>query len=192
MGLDQQLLQQSTATGLYDFYDVVLEKRNCYPLQAFILKWLWDRYKISEDTWAFLPLGPYIQIPGMIIEKFCTALEKRNKGGGYRYYNIWSKPGKKLKVPNECEKKIPPLIRGKLEERMDDINIMTKVASFLDGSCKYDRMFLFPRYCRSGPGMWDYYPEKEQRRDIMKLRKVIESRYNGEQILDDLHYYASW
>ena len=183
MVLDQEILAKYRDVFPEDYYEVILEKRKCYPLHTFIKKWLMDEYKLTLEQWKEGPFGPYIRLPSKTIQRFCTALKKRNRGGGYRSYKIWSRPGRKLKVAVRCPKTIPPLVRRGLENRLAP-DLLKLVGSYVGGECKYDRMFGV-----LDQDDWDCYPNKEQEEDVEALGAARES---GKFDNEELYYYASW
>ena len=204
MGLDQEILAKERDVFPEDHYEQILQKRKCYPLHTFIKKWLMDEYKLTLEQWEEGPFGPYIRLPSKTIQRFCTALKKRNRGGGYRSYKIWSRPGRKLKVAVRCPKTIPPLVRQGLENRLAP-DLLKMVGSYVGGECKYDRMFGVLDYAESTPyygpmfnllyevrmgqDAWDSYPNKEQEEDVEALGAALESgRFDNQE----LYYYASW
>ena len=142
-------------------------------------KWLLDKYNLDLRDWKDSPFGPYIFLPRKTVERFCTALKKRNKGGGYRSYKIWSRPGRKLKVAVQCPKMIPPLVRRELENRLSP-DLLKLTGSYVGGQCKYDRMFG-----DLDQDAWDCYPNEEQEEDVELLEDAVESN-------EELYYYASW
>ena len=166
-----------------DQYERILEKRNCYPLHSFINKWLMDEYKLDLRDWKESPFGPYICLPCKTIQRFCIALKKRSKGGGYRSYKIWSRPGRKLKVAVRCPKMIPPLVRRELEGRLPH-NVLELVGSYVGSRCRYDRMFGV-----LDQDDWDRYPNEEQEEDVEVLGAALES---GKFSNAELYYWASW
>ena len=139
-----------------------------------------DTYKLEMLDWKELPFGPYIHLPRFFLERFYTALRKRNRGGGHRHYKIWSRPGRKLKVAIRCSKKIPPLVQRGLEDRLSQ-DLVKLVGSHVGGQCKYDRMF--PHLTQNE---WDSYPEKEQEEDLWTLHDATVTNRGG------FYYYASW
>ena len=76
MGLDQEVLMQDPGAVDGDFFEQILCKCKCYPLHAFITKWLEDTYKLKMLDWKELPFGPYIHLPRFFLERFYTALRK--------------------------------------------------------------------------------------------------------------------
>ena len=162
-----------------DHYERILEKRKCYPLHSFVNKWLLDEYNLDLRDWKESPFGPYIFLPRKTIERFCTALKKRNKGGGYRSYKIWSRAGRKLQVAVQCPKMIPPLVRREFENRLTP-DLLKLAGSYVGGQCKYDRMFG-----DLDPDAWDCYPNEEQEQNVELLEDAVESN-------EELYYYASW
>ena len=187
MGLDQ-IISALLRDFEEDMYETILVKRKCYPLHFFINKWLNDKYKLDLLQWKESPFGPYICIPRKTIQRFCTALKKRNKGGGYRSYKIWSRPGRKLKVAVRCPKTIPPLVRRGLENRLAP-DLLKLVGSYVGGECKYDRMFGYSNIIFRMQSDWDHYPNKEQEEDVEALGAALESgRFDNQ----NLYYYASW
>ena len=187
MGLDQ-IISALLRDFEEDMYETILVKRKCYPLHFFINKWLNDEYKLDLLQWKESPFGPYICIPRKTIQRFCTALKKRNKGGGYRSYKIWSRPGRKLKVAVRCPKTIPPLVRRGLENRLAP-DLLKLVGSYVGGECKYDRMFGYSNIIFRMQSDWDHYPNKEQEEDVEALGAALESgRFDNQK----LYYYASW
>ena len=166
-----------------DHYERILEKRKCHPLQSFVNKWLLDEYNLDLRDWKDSPFGPYIFLPRKTVERFCTALEKRNKSGGYRSYKIWSRPGRNLKVAVQCPKMIPPLVQNELEKRLS-LDLLKLTGSYVGGECKYDRMFGV-----LDQDDWDRYPNKEQEEDTEALGAALES---GHFSNTELYYYASW
>jgi hypothetical protein len=191
MGLDQQILMQERDM-IEDSYKPILMKRKCYPLHSFINKWLQDTYGFGLHVWKSSPFGPYVCLPFEVIERFCTALLKRNKGGGYKIYQIWSgsqvdawsePKRRKLKVPLSCSKTIPELVRHKLEEQLDP-DLLKLLGSYVGGQCKYERMFG-----DLDQDAWDLYPKKEQEKDVELLWEAIDS---GIFDTERMYYYASW
>ncbi len=179
MVLDQEISALVRDVTWADHYKRIFEKRKCYPLHGFVNKWLKDEYKLDLLEWKKSPFGPYICLPRKTIERFCTALKKRRRGGGYRSYNIWSRPGRKLKVVVQCPKMIPPLVRRELEGRLPH-NLLKLVGSYVGGQCKYDRMFG-----DLDQDAWDCYPNEEQEEDVELLEDAVVSN-------EELYYYASW
>ena len=131
MGLDQEI-SALVRDVEEDYYERIIVKRNCYPLHSFINKWPIDEYKLDLRHWKESPFGPYICLPCKTIQRFCIALKKQSKGGGYRSYKIWSRPGRKLKVAVRCPKMIPPLVRRELEGRLPH-NVLELVSSYVGG-----------------------------------------------------------
>ena len=183
MGLDQQILAKERDIFPEDLYALILEKRKCLPLHSFVNKWVLDTYGLSLLDWKRTPFGPYVCLPREVIQRFCTALKKRNRGGGYKIYKIWSRPGRNLKVPLACPKTIPPLVRRELEEQLTP-ELLRLMGSYVGGQCKYERMFG-----HLDQDAWDCYPNEEQGKDVELLGATIE---NGRFDNGHFYYYASW
>ena len=182
MGLDQEI-SALVRDVEEDYYERIIVKRNCYPLHSFINKWLIDEYKLDLRHWKESPFGPYICLPCKTIQRFCIALKKRNKGGGYRSYKIWSRPGRKLKVAVQCPKMIPPLVRHELEDRLAP-DLLKLVSSYVGGRCQSDRMFAV-----LDQDDWDRYPNKEQEGNTEAMGAALES---GKFSNTELYSFASW
>ena len=183
MGLDQQILAEERDIFPDAHYELILEKRKCYPLHSFVNKWVLDTCGLSLSDWKHTPFGPYVCLPREVIQRFCTALKKRNRGGGYKIYNIWSRPSLNLKIPLSCPKTIPPLVRRELEGQLTP-GLLMLTGSYVGGQCKYERMFG-----DLDQVAWDLYPDEEQEKDMELLGAAME---NGRFSNRHFYYSASW
>ena len=145
MGLDQEILVLRRWRPECHKYEQILRKRKCYPLHAYINKWLVDTYNVNDFTWDSLPFGPYIEIPRMIMAQYCIALEKRKKPGGF-----------------------PPLVRDEFEKLLTT-DMTDKINTYVGGRCFYDRMFGDSLEQED----WTKYTDQEE--DILVLRQALES-----------------